>query len=135
MTRRQTITAYWLALLLFAATAVGAFQQGVQRGIAMGIEQASSAELVATGVHAAELVKALDARRHREVRRGLDLMIDSAIATHYLRSQAPEALGGAPDPSLQWDYAHLLEHRKAKPSTARTEHIGTQVAAALGQGR
>ena len=132
MKRRQTEMLYWLALLLLAVTAIGAFHQGKQRGIALGIEQAASTELVATGMHAAELVRALDARRYREVRRGLDLMIDSAIATHYLRLQAPEALGGAPDPSLQWDYAHLLEHRRAKPSTSRTEHIGTQVAAALG---
>jgi hypothetical protein len=133
MTRRQIVAAYWLVLLLFGATALVAFHQGKQRGLELGIRQANSSEGVAAGIHAVELVGALNAGRTRDVRRGLDLMIDSAIATHYLRLQAPDAMGGPPDPTLQWRYAHLLEHRRHSRSTSQTKHIGTQVAAALGR--
>lgn len=133
MTHRQIVTAYWLCLLLLCVTAIGAFHQGMRRGVALGVQEANSSESVAAGMHAAELVAALDAGRVREVRRGLDLVIDSAIATHYLRLQAPDRMGGAPDPSLQWHYAHLLEHRRHSPSSSRAEHIGRKVAAALGR--
>lgn len=131
MTSRQTVAAYWLSLVVLAMTAVGSFHQGVQRGVQVGKRLATSTEGIANGVHAAELIQALDAGRRQEVRRGLDLMIDAGIATHFLRVQTPDATDEA-DPSLEWHYAHLLEHRRNSPSTSQTEHIGRTVVAALG---
>ncbi len=130
MSSRQSVTVYWIALAILSVAVVGSFHQGMQRGIEVGKRVASSSEAIANGVHAAELVAALDAGRHRDVRRGLDLMIDAGIATHYLRLRTPDGLEGV-DPSLQWDYAHLLEHRRHSASTSRTEHIRRTVVAAL----
>ena len=131
MTSRQTIAVYWLALVVLSVTAVGSFHQGMQRGIEVGKRAATSSEGIANGVHAVELVQALNAGRNREVRRGLDLMIDAGIATHFLRLQAPDDPRET-DPTLEWRYAHLLEYRRSAPSTSKTEHIGRTVVAALG---
>ena len=137
MMLRGRILALAAATVVVVGSAVWvAYERGVEVGYQQGLGAADSHHGVTTGTQALFLLNALEAGDHERVERGLDLLVDVGISSHYLHLLVPERMGGTPNQNQQWLYQRLIDHRRQiASSVGPTEHIGPQVAAALESSR